>query len=147
MRNIIIIIFSSYLLGQELYDPYTVHHMNIDFYDANYDSILEARWYADDKSYLLADITFNGIIYDSVGVRYKGNSSFVEANESNNPKVPFNIDVEFVHDDQNVMGYEKLKLSNSIFDPTFVRETIGYLSSGFYLPTPQAGYVNVSIYG
>ena len=147
MRNIFFIILSSYLLGQELYDPYTVHHMNIDFYDANYDSILEARWYADDKSYLLADITFNGVIYDSVGVRYKGNSSFVEANESNNPKVPFNIDVEFVHDDQNVMGYEKLKLSNSIFDPTFVRETIGYLSSGFYLPTPQAGYVNVSIYG
>ena len=96
MRNIFIIILSSYLLGQELYDPYTVHHMNIDFYDANYDSILEARWYADDKSYLLADITFNGVIYDSVGVRYKGNSSFVEANESNNPKVPFNIDVEFV---------------------------------------------------
>ena len=121
--------------------------MNIEFYDSNYDSILEARWYADDKSYLLADITVNGVIYDSVGVRYKGNSSFVEANESNNPKVPLNIDVEFVHDDKNIMGFEKLKLSNSLFDPTFVRETIGYLSSGFYLPTPQAGYMNVSIYG
>ena len=121
--------------------------MNIEFYDSNYDSILEARWYADDKSYLLADITVNGVIYDSVGVRYKGNSSFVEANESNNPKVPLNIDVEFVHDDKNIMGFEKLKLSNSLFDPTFVRETIGYLSSGFYLPTPQAGYMYVSIYG
>ena len=41
--------------------------MNIEFYDSNYDSILEARWYADDKSYLLADITVNGVIYDSVG--------------------------------------------------------------------------------
>ena len=45
------------------------------------------------------------------------------------------------------MGYEKLKLSNSIFDPTFVRETIGYSSSGFYLPTPETGYMNVSING
>ena len=148
MNNLrkLLLLFTS-LSAQELYDPYTVHNMNIEFYNSNYDSILQARWYADDKSYLLADITVNGVIYDSVGVRYKGNSSFVEPNNSGNPKLPFNIDVEFVHDDQNVMGYEKLKLSNSIFDPTFVRETIGYLSSGFYLPTPVTGYMNVSIYG
>ena len=147
LRKLLSVILFSSLSGQELYDPYTVHNMNIEFYNSNYDSILQARWYADDKSYLLADITVNGVIYDSVGVRYKGNSSFVEPNNSGNPKLPFNIDVEFVHDDQNVMGYEKLKLSNSIFDPTFVRETIGYLSSGFYLPTPVTGYMNVSIYG
>ena len=147
LRKLLLVILFTSLSGQELYDPYTVHNMNIEFYNSNYDSILQARWYADDKSYLLADITVNGVIYDSVGVRYKGNSSFVEPNNSGNPKLPFNIDVEFVHDDQNVMGYEKLKLSNSIFDPTFVRETIGYLSSGFYLPTPVTGYMNVSIYG
>ena len=147
LRKLLLLILFTSLSGQELYDPYTVHNMNIEFYNSNYDSILQARWYADDKSYLLADITVNGVIYDSVGVRYKGNSSFVEPNNSGNPKLPFNIDVEFVHDDQNVMGYEKLKLSNSIFDPTFVRETIGYLSSGFYLPTPVTGYMNVSIYG
>ena len=147
LRNLLLVMLFTSLFGQELYDPYTVHNMNIEFYNSNYDSILQARWYADDKSYLLADITVNGVAYDSVGVRYKGNSSFVEPNENGNPKLPFNIDVEFVHDDQNVMGYEKLKLSNSIFDPTFVRETIGYLSSGFYLPTPEAGYMNVSIYG
>ena len=52
------VILFSCLIGQELYDPYSVHQMNIEFYDSNYDSILEARWYADDKSYLLADITF-----------------------------------------------------------------------------------------
>ena len=146
-RNLFIVMLLTILVGQDLYDPYTVHDINIEFYNTDYDSILQARWYADDKSYLLADITVNGVIYDSVGVRYKGNSSFVEPNESGNPKLPFNIDVEFVHDDQNVMGYEKLKLSNSIFDPTFVRETIGYLTSGMYLPTPEVGYMNVSIYG
>lgn len=147
LRKILLAMLFSSSFGQELYDPYTVHNMNIEFYNSNYDSILQAQWYADDKSYLLADITVNGVVYDSVGVRYKGNSSFVEADNSGNPKLPFNIDVEFIHDDQNVMGYEKLKLSNSIFDPTFVRETIGYLSSGFYLPTPETGYMNVSIYG
>ena len=95
-RNLFIVMLLTILVGQDLYDPYTVHDINIEFYNTDYDSILQARWYADDKSYLLADITVNGVIYDSVGVRYKGNSSFVEPNESGNPKLPFNIDVEFV---------------------------------------------------
>lgn len=143
----LLLVLLSILYPQELYDPYTVHSINIEFYNPDYDSILQARWDVDDKTYLLADLTVNGVIYDSVGARYKGNSSFVEARNSGNPKLPFNIDIEFIHNDQDVMSYEKFKLSNSLFDPTFVRETIGYLSAGYYLPTPEAGYMNVSVNG
>ena len=67
LRNLLLVMLCSSLFGQELYDPYTVHTMNIEFYNSNYDSILQAGWYADDKSYLLADITVNGVVYDSVG--------------------------------------------------------------------------------
>ena len=137
----------SILYPQELYDPYKVHSINIEFYNPGYDSILQARWDVDDKTYELADITVNGVTYDSVGARYKGNSTFFLARETDNPKFPFNIDVEHVHNDQDVMGYEKLKLSNALFDVTFVKETLGYLSEGLYLPTPQAGYMNVSVNG
>ena len=59
------------LYAQELYDPYTVHSLNIEFYNPAYDSILQARWDVDDKTYELADITVNGVTYDSVGARYK----------------------------------------------------------------------------
>ena len=137
----------SILYPQELYDPYKVHSINIEFYNPGYDSILQARWDVDDKTYELADITVNGVTYDSVGARYKGNSTFFLARETDNPKFPFNIDVEHVHNDQDVMGYEKLKLSNALFDVTFVKETLGYLLEGLYLPTPQAGYMNVSVNG
>ena len=137
----------SILYAQELYDPYTVHSLNIEFYNPAYDSILQARWDLDDKTYELSDITVNGVTYDSVGARYKGNSTFYLARETDNPKFPFNIDVEHVHNDQDVMGYEKLKLSNALFDVTFVKETLGYLSEGLYLPTPQVGYMNVSVNG
>jgi len=137
----------SILYAQELYDPYTVHSLNIEFYNPAYDSILQARWDVDDKTYELSDITVNGVTYDSVGARYKGNSTFFLARETVNPKFPFNIDVEHVHNDQDVMGYEKLKLSNALFDVTFVKETLGYLSEGLYLPTPQVGYMNVSVNG
>jgi len=143
----LLLVLLSILYPQELYDPYTVHSINIEFYNPGYDSILQARWDVDDKTYELADITVNGVTYDSVGARYKGNSTFFLARETENPKFPFNIDIEHVHNDQDVMGYEKLKLSNALFDVTFVKEILGYLLEGLYLPTPQAGYMNVSVNG
>jgi len=143
----LLLVLLSILYPQELYDPYTVHSINIEFYNPGYDSILQARWDLDDKTYELADITVNGVTYDSVGARYKGNSTFFLARETGNSKFPFNIDIEHVHNDQDIMGYEKLKLSNALFDVTFVKETLGYLLEGLYLPTPQAGYMNVSVNG
>ncbi|MBT4174011.1 MAG: hypothetical protein HN967_11810 [Candidatus Marinimicrobia bacterium] len=144
---VIFIIISSLSYSQDLYNPYHVNELNIEFYNPDYDSILQDRWEIDDKSYLLATITINGQEYDSVGVRYKGNSTFYWAQETNNPKMPFNIDIDLVHDDQNINGYNKLKLSNALFDITYVKEPIGYITEGLYLPTSEAGYMDVSVDG
>ena len=64
---------TTILLSQELFDPYDVHTLDIEFYNPDYDSILQARWEVDDKTYELATVIFNGEQMDSVGVRYKGN--------------------------------------------------------------------------
>jgi len=147
MKKILLLVFISTLLTQNLFDNHAIHSLDIQFYDPNYDQILQDNWENDDKTYELATLVFNGENLDSIGVRYKGNSTFFMAQAYGNPKFPLNIDLDLIHEDQNLFGYNKIKLSNSIFDPTFVRETIGYLSSGFYLPTPKAGYMNVSIDG
>ena len=145
---LLLICFSSTILsGQELFNPYEVHTLDIQFYNPDYDSILQAQWEIDDKSYELATILFNGETMDSVGVRYKGNSTFWWAQILGSPKFPFNIDFDLIHEDQDLLGYNKVKLSNSIFDPTFVKESIGYLTEGYYLPTSDVGYMNVSVYG
>ena len=135
------------LFSQNLFDPYSVHTLEIDFYNPAYDSVLQARWKQDDKSYELATIRFNGEALDSVGVRYKGNSTFWWARTVRSPKFPFNIDFNLIYDNQELLGYNKIKLSNSIFDATFVRETIGYLTQSYYLPTPETGYLNVIVNG
>ena len=135
------------LFSQNLFDPYSVHALEIDFYNPAYDSVLQARWKQDDKSYELATIRFNGEALDSVGVRYKGNSTFWWARTVRSPKFPFNIDFNLIYDNQELLGYNKIKLSNSIFDATFVRETIGYLTQSYYLPTPETGYLNVIVNG
>jgi spore coat protein CotH len=138
---------TSILLGQELFDPYDVHTLDIEFYNPDYDSILQARWEVDDKTYELATVIFNGEQMDSVGVRYKGNSTFWWAQIIGSPKFPLNIDFDLIYEDQDLMGYNKVKLSNSIFDPTFVKESTGYLTEGYYLSTPEVGYMNVSVNG
>ena len=138
---------SGLLMGQELFDPYKVYALEINFYNPDYDSVLQARWKEDDKSYELATIIFNGDRLDSVGVRYKGNSTFWWARETENPKFPLNLEFDLIYDNQDLLGYSKVKLSNSIFDATFVRETIGYLSESYYLPTSSTGYMNVTVNG
>ena len=84
------------LFSQNLFDPYSVHALEIDFYNPAYDSVLQARWKQDDKSYELATIRFNGEALDSVGVRYKGNSTFWWARTVRSPKFPFNIDFNLI---------------------------------------------------
>jgi len=140
-------LLSTVLLGQELFNPYEVHTLDIEFHNPDYDSILQARWEVDDKTYELTTIVFNGDTLDSVGVRYKGNSTFWWTQAVGSPKFPLNIDFDLIHDEQDLLGYSKVKLSNSIFDATFVRELIGYKTESYYLPTSEAGYINVSVNG
>ena len=136
---------STFATAQELFDPYQVHTLDIEFYNPDYDEILQDRWEVDDKTYELATIVFNGDTLDSVGVRYKGNSTFWWTQALSSPKYPLNIDFNLVYDDQDLLGYKKVKLSNSIFDPTYVRETLGYLTQSYYLPASETGYMEVSI--
>ena len=142
---LILIALNRIALPQELFDPYQVHTLDIQFYNPDYDQILQERWEVDDKTYELATIVFNGDTLDSVGVRYKGNSTFWWTQALGSPKYPLNIDFNLVYDDQDLLGYNKVKLSNSIFDPTFVRETLGYLTQSYYLPASETGYMEVSI--
>ena len=58
------------VIPQELFDPYQVHTLDIEFYNPDYDQILLERWEVDDKTFELATVVFNGVTLDSGGVRY-----------------------------------------------------------------------------
>ena len=72
-------------------------------------------WEENIKTYELARVIFNGDTLDSVGVRYKGNSTYYETHQVGSVKYPLNIDFDLIYEDQELLGYNKLKLSNSIF--------------------------------
>ena len=104
-----------------LFDEDSLREIHLDFYDPNYHSYLVNAWYYNPDERIPAILTMNGISYDSVGVRYKGNSTFCLPNDNSNPKVPYNIDMNYFIDDQQLLGYNKMKSANAWMDPTFVK--------------------------
>lgn len=134
--------FSSSSSAQDLYNTSTIAEIEIDFYQANWDALLDSYMAADSDERILADVTINGVVFDSAGVRYKGNSSYSDRRTKN----PLNIKLNYVKD-QDYDGYYTLKLSNGFKDPTFVREVLAYEISQKYMPTPLAAYANITING
>jgi len=131
-----------------LFDIDSLRTIDIWFYDSNYDSILHQSWMDKTKIRLPASISVcSGIVYDSVAVRYKGNSTYAVAYDLGNPKVPLNLDINDIISGQDVFGYKKIKLANSLFDPTFCKELVGYHIFNQYAPSSQANLMKVNLQG
>ncbi|PLW92544.1 MAG: hypothetical protein C0592_10260 [Marinilabiliales bacterium] len=139
---IAMIIIPKGVQSQGFYEPSVVSNINIHFYDSNWDYILDSLMSADSDERILADVTINGITYDSCGVRYKGNSSY----SSSQIKNPLNIKLNFIKD-QDHEGYYTMKFSNVFKDPSFVREVLAYEIANKYMPASKAGYANIYIDG
>ena len=105
-----------------LYEPTILRELFIDFQDPNYHNILTNSFYTNPSLRIPASVTLDGVQLDSVGVRYKGNSTFVVPNNNGNPKVPYNLDFNYWISGQKLMDYNKVKLANAWTDPTFVKE-------------------------
>ena len=58
-------------------------------------------------------------------------------NDNSNVKVPYNIDMNFYIDDQNLLSYNKMKLANAWMDPT-LKQIISSNIYRRYLPTGES---------
>jgi len=130
-------------LGQDFYDVNTVHTIQLVFPQSNWDHILDSLYAEGDEERLLGTAYIDGVEFDSVGVRYKGNSTY----SPNRVKNPFNIKLDYIIDDQLIDGYGTLKLANSWNDPSFVREVLSYEIARKYMPACLSNYVNVYVNG
>lgn len=135
----------SPLSGQEkFYSPEKVHEIKITFKEQNWRKILDSLFVTSgDQGRLEGVVTIDGITYQKAGIRYKGYSSY-NADEIKNP---FNIDLDYKILNQNHLGYVKLKLSNVIQDPSFIREVLSYEIARKYMKVSEAGFANVFVNG
>ena len=129
--------------GQGFYDPDSIRTIELVFAESNWDQILDSLYAEGEEERLVATAIIDGVQYDSVGVRYKGNSTY----QPNRIKNPFNIKLDYIIDNQEIDGYGTLKLANCWSDPSFVREVLGYEIARKYMPAAQANYANVYVNG
>ena len=128
-----------------LFDEDSIRIIDLKFDNQNYHNYLVNSWYYSPSERIPATLTLNGTVYDSVGVRYKGNSTFCLPNDYQNPKVPYNIDMNYFIDEQQLFGYNKMKLANAWMDPSFVKQIVSSNIYRRYLPTGESNLVKLYV--
>ncbi|KAA3615811.1 MAG: T9SS C-terminal target domain-containing protein [Calditrichaeota bacterium] len=131
------------VFSQDFYDINTINTIEITFEESNWDYLLDQLVSEGYEARLLGTAVVNGISYDSVGVRYKGNSSY----NANQIKNPLNIKLDYVIKDQEHEDYGTLKLANVYKDPSFIREALTYEIARKYMPASLSNFVKVYING
>lgn len=126
-----------------LYDQSTVHVIHLNFPQNDYWDDLEDNF--EDGIDIPAQLIFNGEAFDSVGVRFKGSSSY--NNIGNSPKKSFNISMDAFIEDQELLGYGTLNLNNCYHDPSFLREITYQSLIKDHVVTTKGNYVHLFING
>ena len=137
-------IISSKLYSQttDFYDPNVIQTIEINFNQSNWDYLMDLEM-NNDQNYIEAQsVSINGQVFNQVGVKYKGNSSY----NANQIKNPFHIELD-TYIDQDFQGFTDIKLSNGHLDPSFIRETLSYNILRNYMHAPKANYANLYING
>lgn len=119
----------------------SIPEIKIYFAQDNWDELLDALFIAGDEQRLECDLEIDGTVLPGCGIRYKGFSS----SSINYVKNPFNIKLDYVDAGQTYSGIDKIKLSNVIQDPSFVREALSYEIARQYMPAGEANFAKVFV--
>ncbi len=141
---ILVLLLSQATLSfsQDFYDMTNVQNIQVHFSQNNWDQLMDNA-YATTEDYIMADsVTINGVVFDSVGVKYKGNSTY----QANQVKNPWHIELD-TYKEQDYQGYKDIKLANAYKDPSFLRDVLGYQILRQYMDAPEANFANLYVNG
>ncbi len=125
-----------------LYDANTLRTLYLRFHDTDWYEQL-GDFYRTDVD-VPADLITDGKVYQSIGVRFRGSSSYFTVQ---NEKKSLNIAVDYGDDRQRLYGYKTLNLLNGHSDPSFLREILYSRIATNYIPAPKANLVKLVING
>jgi spore coat protein CotH len=115
----------------------------LEFESQDWEQELEAFYHTDVE--VPATVTVDGVRYPNVGVRFRGNSSYMMVPRGS--KRSLNLSFDFVDTKQALYGYRSINLLNANGDPTFVRTSLFSHIANQYLPAPRANLSRVVING
>jgi spore coat protein CotH len=97
-----------------------------------------------DFQYVHADLDFEGQRLRDIGVRYKGNGTYMESRGS--IKRSFKIELNKYVKGQKLAGMTKLNLHNNVTDPSWMNEVLSYrLFRDASVPAPRTAYARVYV--
>lgn len=132
--------FSAVSAQQSFYDINSIQEIRIYFSDPDWDYKMDTAK-AGMEDYIMADrVVMNGTTYDSVGVKYKGNSSYNSSYDKN----PLHIELD-TYKNQSYGGIQDIKLSNNYADPSMIREVLAYDLLSNYMDCPRSNFAKVFI--
>jgi len=124
------------------YDPDELHDVQLEFAQSDWWTLMENNY--DSGTDILATCWIDGIRYDSVGVRFKGETSYTR---NNTEKKSFNITLDYVIDGQDVDGYNTFNLNCGWEDNSSIREVLYNNIGHNYYMSLKANYANLTING
>ncbi len=117
-----------------------VHTVDIQLDSAAYDALG-----ADPYTYVEADLAYDGVALDTVGVRIKGR---LGSYRTLSQKAALKVDFNRFTAGQTLSGLEKLNLNNMVQDTAFTHEIAAYaVHNAMQVPAPRVGYAWVTVNG
>jgi hypothetical protein len=129
--------------GAPVYDLATLRTIFLEFESADWEQELAAFYNTDVE--VPATATIDGQAFKSVGVHFRGMSSFMMVPAGS--KRSLNVALDFADEKQELGGYRTLNLLNANGDPTFTRAVLYSEIARQYIPAPKTNYVRVVING
>ncbi len=126
-----------------LYAPNVLRTIFIDFEDDEWEK--ELADFKNTDVEVPATLTVDGKKYKEVGIKFRGNTSFMTVPEGR--KRPLNVSMNLVHKKQRLGGQRTLNLLNGHTDPSFLRNVLYSKITRAYYPSLAANHVRVVING
>jgi spore coat protein H len=90
------------------------------------------------------ELTVNGQLFPNVGVRYKGNFTYVASAQM--LRKSFKIDLDHFDETARLHGHKKINLSNGVTDAARTRETMAFaLYRAAGVPAPRTAYAELTL--
>ncbi|MBI1228440.1 MAG: hypothetical protein GC192_24610 [Bacteroidetes bacterium] len=126
-----------------LYNPYHITQIQLKFVEEDWQYPMHYLHSLGNGDRHMGNAKVNGVRFDSVGVRFKGFSSYKQKMQKN----PLNIKLDYRVKKADYQGYETLKLASGNLDPSWIREVLAYEIARKYMVAPQSNYAQVYVNG
>ena len=131
------------VFAQGFYDPMYIPRIELTFAETDWQYPLHYYHSLKKGDRHIGRAKIDSTTFDSVGVRFKGFSSYNRKNKKN----PLNIKLDHIRKKSAYKKQGTLKLSNGYLDPSWLREILAYKIARKYMAAPRSNYAEVYVNG